>query len=100
MADYPGTFAVSARRFIQVASIFVIGVGALGFPNAADASEPGGGGSCYVGGPGTTSCSTSSQGFDCSVSCAAGFYACCTSPAVSATTIHEAASLLLRALPR
>lgn len=44
--------------------------------------DPGGGGgsggsNCSSGGPGSSSCSTSYGGDGCSVSCQAGFYACC-----------------------
>jgi len=43
--------------------------------------DPGPGGSggaaCGSGGPGSTSCSVTSGGNSCSVSCAAGYYACC-----------------------
>jgi hypothetical protein len=50
-----------------------------------------GGGSCFNGGPGSTSCSTSNSSGSCSVSCSGGFYACCTNPimgAPSCTCVH------------
>jgi hypothetical protein len=36
-----------------------------------------GGGSCQSGGPGSTSCTVNSSSGSCSVSCSAGYYACC-----------------------
>lgn len=43
-----------------------------------------GGGSCFNGGPGSTSCSTSNSYGSCSVTCGGGFYACCTNPILGA----------------
>ena len=40
--------------------------------------DAGGSSSCSQGGQGATSCSVEALGFSCSVSCSAGYYACCS----------------------
>lgn len=50
------------------------------YPDYGDGTGTGSGGSCDSGGVGSTSCTAtnSSSGARCSVSCGAGYYACCT----------------------
>lgn len=48
-----------------------------GVLNPDPSTGGGGGAACGSGGPGSTSCSVTSSGNSCSVSCAAGYYACC-----------------------
>jgi hypothetical protein len=69
---------MSWRRVVKVVSMGVLPL-ALALSPARPYEDGGDGGGCYSGGPGSSSCGIGSDpGPQCSVSCNAGFYACCT----------------------
>jgi hypothetical protein len=67
------------KRIIQLGSAAIVFAGAVTLPRTAEASEGGGTGGtgCYSGGVGSHDCSVTIAGVSCSVSCNAGYYACC-----------------------
>lgn len=66
---------MTRQGFIRGTSVLVMLVGLFAFPDATQAQGEG----CTSGGPGSNSCSiTFSDGAGCSVSCTAGYYACCS----------------------
>ncbi len=64
---------MTRKSLIRGTSLIVMLVGLFAFPAPSLADE----GGCTAGGFGSTSCTITVGPMSCSVTCAAGFYACC-----------------------
>jgi hypothetical protein len=63
---------------MQGMSALTLALALVATPSTSQAAPVSDDGSCFSGGPGSSSCSISVGAFDCSVTCNAPFYACCT----------------------